>query len=382
MNSFYIAVNLLKRVFADLKGWVANLILPVIILSLIVGFVGNEAAKPVKVGYANMDQGVLGGLLVTQLQQKSEYELIELTQQELTERIISGKIQLGAVIPQGFTAGLLQGRLEPVQHYYLNISDKSFSLELALQQTVRQLEQTVQSLREKGAGEEQLLAAAADIFELQAKQQVSMTITDSGMAVNENLFLVIGFILFFVMGSIFSSIGLVLEDRNQMTMARIYTAPIRSFEIALGNFMGSFVLGLLQIAAVLAITKYGLGYDYQIGFLTLLLILSFFLLAAVGIGSAIAGLVKNSSSIGQLNALVITPTCMIGGCWWPLSVMPDFMQKLANFVPQKWAIDAVERVAAGGGLQEIVLNMGILVLFAAIFLSFGAAVLRPSERAV
>ncbi len=187
--------------------------------------------------------------------------------------------------------------------------------------------------------------------------------------------------LYFVMGSIVNSLALVLEDRSQMTMTRIYTAPVRSYEIALGNFLGSFAVGLLQILVAMVITKYIVGFDYGIGFVPMFVILAFFLLAAVGIGSAIGALVKNSSNIGQLNALVIVPTCMLGGCWWPLSIMPGFMQKIANFVPQTWAIDAVEQLAAGQSLMQIGLNLGILALFASFFLGFGSAVLRPAEKA-
>ena len=50
----------------------------------------------------------------------------------------------------------------------------------------------------------------------------------------------------------------------------------------------------------------------------------------------------------MINSMIVTPTCMLGGCFWPLAIMPEFMQKIANLHPAKWAIEAVEIAATGG----------------------------------
>ena len=105
-----------------------------------------------------------------------------------------------------------------------------------------------------------------------------------------------------------------------------------------------------------------------------------FILASLGIASAVAGMVKNADQLGIVNTLVMTPTCMIGGCFWPIAFMPDFMQKLANFVPQKWAIESMKLLAQGNDVSSIGIHLGILVLFAVVLLGFGAAVLHPGEQ--
>ncbi|MNC77213.1 hypothetical protein D3C75_1291160 [compost metagenome] len=84
----------------------------------------------------------------------------------------------------------------------------------------------------------------------------------------------------------------------------------------------------------------------------------------------------------MLNALILTPTCMLGGCFWPLSIMPEYMQKAANFTPQKWAIQAVDIAATGGGWNELWLPFAVLGLMAVILLALGSATLRPNEAGV
>lgn len=73
---------------------------------------------------------------------------------------------------------------------------------------------------------------------------------------------------------------------------------------------------------------------------------------------------------------------MLGGCFWPITIMPVWMQKIANFVPQKWAIDAIERLASGQTLSEMRMHMGILSLFALILLGVGSVILKPEEAEV
>lgn len=163
---------------------------------------------------------------------------------------------------------------------------------------------------------------------------------------------------------------------------RMFSAPVRSYEIALGNFLGSSMVGLIQIAVVLSLGKWVLRYDYEVPMYLYFLVLAAFMLVSMGIAGTVAGLIRNPNNTGTLNSLILTPTCMLGGCFWPLSIMPDYMQKAANFMPQKWAIQAVDIAAAGGGWDELWLPFAILGLMAVILLAIGSAILRPNEAGI
>ncbi|MNZ98349.1 ABC-2 type transporter [compost metagenome] len=112
----------------------------------------------------------------------------------------------------------------------------------------------------------------------------------------------------------------------------------------------------------------------------MLLVMEFFLLAVVGVVSAVAGMVRNSSQLLQVNTLIIMPTCLISGSFFPLSRLPEFIQRLANFTPQKWAILALDRLSGGSGLSGIVLPLAILLLYAVVMIAFGSAVLKPNRK--
>jgi ABC-2 type transport system permease protein len=55
---------------------------------------------------------------------------------------------------------------------------------------------------------------------------------------------------------------------------------------------------------------------------------------------------------------------MLGGCYWDVNFMPEFMQKIGFFVPQRWVIDAITKMQTGSDIGDINLNLLVLAAFA------------------
>jgi ABC-2 type transport system permease protein len=56
---------------------------------------------------------------------------------------------------------------------------------------------------------------------------------------------------------------------------------------------------------------------------------------------------------------------MLGGCMWPLEIVPDAMRTAGHFVPHAWAIDAWTTVLSrGGDLFDIGRQVLVLLAFA------------------
>jgi ABC-2 type transport system permease protein len=383
MNSFYIAFNMLRRTLGQKKGLLIFIIIPTLVVSLIISIIGQAPARQITIAYMNQDQGNLGKHLVHELTMRKDYVLTEVPDSgAMKEKVIKQQANAALVIPANFSDSLYKGEGPQVEMYQLNISEASFTLKLHVDSIVSELKQTVTSLAQASRQAADLQAAVEKTVAQIEQHQVKATVTDYNLYLNPGLSTIIGFMLMFMMSVINSTVSIIIEDRKQMTMARMFTAPVRSIEIAFGNFLGSFLVGTLQIVLILSITRYILQFNYHIPFISQLIIMEFFLLASIGIASAVAALVKNTSNIASINTLIVTPTCMLGGCFWPIAIMPDWMQKISNFVPQKWAIDAIQRLSTGQELMDVILNIGVLALFALILLGVGSVILRPEEAEV
>lgn len=375
MNSLFIALNLIKRTIGNRRGFLFFIVAPALIVSLIIGFSAKKDEKA-SVLYINSDEGAVGRHLLRELEHTGRYRLSTApTPDAMRTAVIEHKADAAFIIPAGFSQGLKEGRAMRVELLELSMSESSFTLRMSLDQTIRQVSASLRALDASGQADDRLNL----VLEQVEKHQVRAARTDYGWYASPSLGLATGILLMFLMGLVNNSVSIMVEDRKQKTMTRMFTAPVRAYEIMLGNFLGSFAVGTLQIVLVLAFTRYVMNFSYGLPFMQHLLVMECFLLAVIGIGSAVAGLIRNSENIGAVNSMVAAPTCMLGGCFWPVSIMPEFMQKLANFVPQTWAIEAIRRLGSGQGLGDVAMHLGVLGLFALVLLGIGSVVMKPGE---
>ena len=381
MNSLLIAANLARRTIGTVKGFLLFIALPAVVISSIVSLMMSAGDGRATVGYADLDGSEASRHIIRALEQTGRYKLTRYeTDRQVAEMVAEREIATGFAIPAGFEADWLGGSAPALTQFRLMMDEASVMLEVDLVSIVRTMNEAVALAAHAGAAS--VRESAMAVLDQHAKGLVGGVKMDTGRSGSLD-FLATGFALMFLMMLINQSVTVVVEDRRSQTMARVYAAPVRSFDIAAGNFIGSVFIGTLQVLAITALVRlvFGqmFGYDFGIPVWMQIVIMECFILASLGIASAVAGFIRNTRHLNIINNLIMTPTCMIGGCFWPVDIMPPFMRKLANFVPQRWAIEAMDLGASGASLAGIALPLGILLLFAAVLLGFGAAVLRPAK---
>lgn len=180
-----------------------------------------------------------------------------------------------------------------------------------------------------------------------------------------------GFSIMFVMIMMLSMTGTLIEARQTGIWSRLFTTPVARFQVLLGYFLSFFIVGWIQffLLILLSSTLFGVNWGSPAA---LLLLVTILLLCVVGLGLAIAGFVKTVEQQNAIGTLVIISTCMLGGVYWPIGMVPDVMQKMANFVPQTWAMDGFTTlIAESGSVGDIVMPLLVLLGFAVLFLSIG-----------
>jgi ABC-2 type transport system permease protein len=372
---------MIRRTFGSIKGIAIFLLAPALLIALVISILGYSSGELPAVAYVDADRGGLAAHIGRELEHSGSFALVRADSAEVARASVSDrKTDAAVLIPESFSERILRGESPDIELVQMKVDEGTFSLKLQLEQAVRGIVQSVGYSKQAGMSGTELRKAVEQVLAQREKGQIGIQKTDYKLSVNPAVGTATGILLMFILTLVNSSVSSIVDDRTNRTISRIYTAPVRAIEIAIGNFAGGIALGTLQTVIVLLFSRYVLGFDYGVGFWLHLLVIEFFLLAAMGIGCAVAGLVKNPNHLGSINSLVVTPTCMLGGCFWPVEMTPDFMQKLANIVPQRWAIDALQKLAAGESIAGVSLNLAILTLFAIVLLGFGSAVLKPGER--
>jgi ABC-2 type transport system permease protein len=185
-----------------------------------------------------------------------------------------------------------------------------------------------------------------------------------------------GFSIMFVMMMLLSVTGTLIEARKNGVWYRIVASPASKFEIAFGYLLSFFLIGWIQFGILLLSTHY--LFDVQWGNpLSIAVLVSALLFAIVGLGLCIAGMVKTVEQQASIGNLIVVSTCMLSGVYWPLEIVPKFMQQLAEFLPQTWAMKGfTEIIASGATLIDIADNIAVLIGFGLLFLAVGMKKMR------
>ena len=71
-----------------------------------------------------------------------------------------------------------------------------------------------------------------------------------------------------------------------------------------------------------------------------------------------------------VGSLTLTP---LGGAWWPMMIVPDWMRIVGHISPVAWAMDAyTELIFFGGSMQTVLVPVAVLLGMAVVFFAVGA----------
>ena len=154
------------------------------------------------------------------------------------------------------------------------------------------------------------------------------------------------------------------EARRSGILRRLVTYPVTRLELVFGKIYGLFLLGLVQVAFFLLAGRLAFGVNLGANLPMVLLTLAVFAWVAAALGVLIGSVVKSTDRVVGLCVMLSIVMAALGGCWWPLEVVPTPMKVIAHCLPSGWAMDALHQlISFGGGFAEAGGAVGVLALF-------------------
>ncbi|HEX4212958.1 MAG TPA: ABC transporter permease [Candidatus Dormibacteraeota bacterium] len=167
----------------------------------------------------------------------------------------------------------------------------------------------------------------------------------------------------------------VLTERVWRTWDRLRATPARPAELLAGKASAALAVLLAQQLAVITFAHLALGLEVERPAL-LAAALLVWAMALLGLGAAIATLVRSLGEFGAATDLLSLGLSMLGGALAPIALMPGWLQRVAPISPGYWAMSGLE--AAERGDAEAAMR-SMLVLLAVAVLAGGVACWRMSR---
>jgi ABC-2 type transport system permease protein len=196
--------------------------------------------------------------------------------------------------------------------------------------------------------------------------------------------LLIGAVLWAYLGIVFEILTeTVAWERWEGTIEYTFMAPLARW-VHLGG-MGLFAVlyGVLRTAALFAVVAlfFGLSFPHA-DFGAALLLLAAASVSFVGIGMMTAVLPLISPEKGaQLGFIAQGFLLVVSGVYYPVSVLPDWMQWLSTISPATYALEGIRAaVLDGAGVGDVWGDLWPLLVLGVVSIPLGLAVFRAGER--
>lgn len=349
----------LRRVARDRLGLFFIVVLPLLVILFVRGQGGPDVLQ---VGLAILDDGPAAARLTDRLHgldgvAVSEYPSVD----TLSEQVRRGAVAGGLVIPDGYDDTLVAGGTATVEV----LADPASGLPGALAGAVGLAVQTENArlaaarfaTRQAGVDAETAERAAeridvAPALTIEAQMAAATAGGEVGYAdtaPSRNL------VLFVFISSLVAGVALV-DSRRLGVTRRTLAAPTGPGAILLGEAAGRFLIAAGQglLVVVGAAVLFGASWGNP---LAVLAVVALFSLVGTGAALLVGATFSDPEQATSVAPFLGIGLGMLGGCMWPLEIVPPVLQAVGRVTPHAWAVDAlVEIVGRGGGIGDIAAN--------------------------
>ena len=200
----------------------------------------------------------------------------------------------------------------------------------------------------------------------------------------ETASLLIGAVIWSYLGIVFEILTeTVAWERWEGTIEYTFMAPLPRAVHLLG--MGAFAVlyGVLRTAALFAVVALFFGLSFSAAnFGAALLLLAVASISFVGVGMVTAVLPLISPEKGaQLGFIAQGLLLVVSGVYYPVDVMPGWMQAIATVSPATYALHGIRAaVLDGAGIGAVWGDLWPLMVLGVVAIPAGLAIFRTGER--
>lgn len=394
------------------ETWILLLVVPVIMM-VVLGLAINQDAftdVTILVDVVDQDQTELSAALVAQLEGVQGDTVVfcwygaddnnaacDLKAKDSfgkvgTDRLKEGDVAATLIIPQGFGAAIEQGQAILLTYR----SNDQFSSPTVARTTIETaISQFSGSIliadigtrvgaedfaayatdEERQAAYETLRADAQNQMlqpAVTVKRQSSGEAIVVGLGTRQS---VSGIGSMFVLFTLLGVAQTMVVERQQGTLQRLFTLPVPRFNIITGKILGAFSFGVLQFVVFILIGLLFLDVDWGKDYLAVAALVLAYCWSGTALGFAMSTFVKTPEQAAGASNFLAMMLAPLGGAWWPLDIVPDFMRVVGHISPIAWVMDGFnELLYYNGTLVDVLPMVGVLLGMSVLFI--GVAVQR------
>ncbi|UNC90729.1 ABC transporter permease [Candidatus Contubernalis alkaliaceticus] len=390
-NIIWISLNHLKLLSKDKTAYLLLLALP-LALTLITGMAFGESGSSkeayiLPLAIVDQDNSDVSEYLIQAL--TTENTRVQLIEEDSARELVKNKeIPAAVIITYGFQKDLQEGRPVEITVLQADLQESPRIVEQLVNNQLFRLKANTAAAEIGQIGQDfsperwiYLFEQAADKWHPSPAVHVHM----ENISVSRDSDIPLGnqqsspgyVVMFGMMTVIVSGSTTLLEERRNGTLTRLLSAPVNRFQLLTGKMLGFMVSGIFQMILMITAGQFIFGVNWGQNLPAVILLVAALSFASTGFGMMLASLCRTQSQAESLGVLSVIIMSMLGGAWWPVEILPSYMQILSRLVPSGWAMQGfIDLTLRGADLGHIAIPLLALTGFGTAFLTMGASAFR------
>lgn len=161
----------------------------------------------------------------------------------------------------------------------------------------------------------------------------------------------------------------IVREKENGTLEQLLVTPVSKFGLMIGKLIPYAVIGVVETGLVLFVMWAIFGVPINGSLLLLWALIPIFLFAGLGLGLLISTVARNQAQAFQVSFLVILPSVLLSGFFFPREAMPRAIYPFTAIIPVTYFLEILRGIILrGAGWSElwrqtlILLGMGIGIL--------------------
>ena len=177
--------------------------------------------------------------------------------------------------------------------------------------------------------------------------------------------------------AIFYGVTLVWE-RDMGLLNKLMTTPVPTSSIVVGKALAASIRGIFQAVVIFALALI-IGVGIQVTIVNGVLVTAVVILLAIcfsSISMIIASIVKTRERMMGLGQALTFPLFFASNAIYPKSVMPAWLQIIAEFNPLTYGVDGIRAMLISGDYSTLPQDVGVLALYSLVLVVIASKVVR------
>ena len=359
-----IAKNALLLTFHDKMFFFWLLVFP-LFFAFIFGVAFQESSggdTQVSLDILNHDTGRLSSALIDELQnEKYSIEVLDAVREDAIRTLI---------IPEQFTSHILKG--EKVELVLQQGEGRSLEAgQTAYSHVLKGIIKIIARVVKTAPLDEKDLEARFDKTELE--RLVTLRTESAGqskIAPSGFTHSIPGTTVMFLLFTVLMYGGItILQERREGILERLSVSPASFTDIIGGKWLSRVILGMIQIAVLFIAGRLLFKVDLGTSIGGLFVIALAFRGSIAGLSIFLGSIIQKEEIIVVVNIIAANLMAALGGCWWPLEIVPRTVRLFGYLLPTGWTMDAFHKlIFFGAGFGSVLPHTAALSGFTLLFL--------------